>query len=287
MKRRDESIHSFHPLYMPGLEVIEGRNIHNEFRRHLHQTYIIGMVTQGRRRITQMQNTVTVVEREIFILNPGQVHSCGSDNPLGHSYKIISVSAQAMQTIASQLSEKQENAPNFKNIRYNDKELVLMFESLLKTLEAPESDMQCETEVIAFLAHLLLHFSEFPPSVQCMEKTRASVEKVCRYIKQNYGKNLALKDLAEVACLSPFHFQREFTRHMGITPHEYLQDFRISQAKKRLLQSENLADIAIQSGFADQSHFSRTFKKTVGISPGRYYLLNRDGKKRSIHGPHK
>ncbi|MCP4666303.1 MAG: helix-turn-helix domain-containing protein, partial [Deltaproteobacteria bacterium] len=60
------------------------------------------------------------------------------------------------------------------------------------------------------------------------------------------------------------------------TPHEYLFDFKISESKKKLLRSENIADIVIQLGFSDQSHFSKIFRKTVGVPPGKYCKTNKN-----------
>lgn len=275
MNQQDESIKSFDLPFVTGVEAISGRKINNEFRRHIHQTYIIGIVEQGKRIITHLEGTSLVSENEIFILNPGQVHTCRSESRSGHSYKILSVSCRVMQSIASQISKENEKKPFFKNIRYRNRELSERFKRLFKTIEEPESDIHSESGVIAFLTYLLLNIAESPPPVHDTGNQRDAIERVCRHITRNYAQNLSLKDLAGVACLSPFHFQREFTRNMGITPHEYLRDFRIAQSKKMLLKSEKLADISLQAGFVDQSHFSRIFKKTVGISPGRYFKINK------------
>jgi len=114
MKKQSESLKSFNLPFISGVEVISGINITNEFRRHIHKTFIIGLVTQGNRIINHPGGTDQISMNEIFIINPNQVHSCGSES-LGHSYKILSVSSQTMQSIASEISEKQENLPYFKN----------------------------------------------------------------------------------------------------------------------------------------------------------------------------
>jgi AraC-like DNA-binding protein len=128
----------------------------------------------------------------------------------------------------------------------------------------------CETLV----TYLIMSFSESPPLIYTTGEQSDSIKRVCDYIGKNFVENITLKKLANVACLSPFHFQREFKKSMGITPHEYLSDFRIRESKKMLLNSTDIADIAIQTGFFDQSHFSRIFRKTIGIPPGKYSKIN-------------
>ena len=118
MKKTRESIKVFSLPFFSGAEAIIGKNIINEFRRHIHKTYIIGIVEQGIRIITHLEGSNHVSENEAFVLNPGQVHSCSSVSQSGHSYKILSISSQTMQSIASQISEKPEKNPFFKKVHY-------------------------------------------------------------------------------------------------------------------------------------------------------------------------
>jgi AraC-like DNA-binding protein len=274
MKKQSGSIKTFNLPFISGIEVIFGKHIINEFRRHIHKTYIIGMIVEGKRVVTHSKGSAKILEKEIFVLNPNQVHSCSSENS-GHSYKILSVSPKAMRTIASYISGKQEKCPYFKKIHYKSGVLSDKMIRLFEVIVESESQIQIESALSSFLTDLILRFSESPPLICAVGEQKASIKRVCDYIRHNFTENLSLKKLAEVACLSPFHFQREFKKRVGITPHEYLSDFKIDQSKKMLLNSEDIAAIATQLGFFDQSHFSRIFRKTVGISPGKYSKTNK------------
>lgn len=63
---------------------------------------------------------------------------------------------------------------------------------------------------------------------------------------------------------------RNFTHEMQITPYQYLETIRINQAKKLLEAGIDLTEIAILAGFSDQSHFTRFFKKLIGLTPKQY-----------------
>lgn len=275
MTKPDQRIKTFDLPFMSGVEAIWGNNISNEFRRHVHHTYIIGTVENGRRIITHKDGRTEISKHELFILNPGQVHSCRSENLSGHSYKILSISCQALQSMAAQISEKSENPPFFKHIRYDDMALGRKLIRLFTSIETPESDIQIESDLYVFSGDLIMHCSHIPPTLSRIGEQRESIKRVCDHIRNHHTENLSIRELSAIACLSPFHFQREFKKNLGITPHEYLNDFRVSQSRKMLVKSGDIADTAVRLGFVDQSHFSRIFKKTVGIPPGKYARLNR------------
>ncbi len=79
-----------------------------------------------------------------------------------------------------------------------------------------------------------------------------------------------LNDLAAEAGLSLFHFIRAFHRRPGLTPHEYVVNVRIKHARQLLASGLPVARVAFQTGFADQSHLTRRFRASVGVTPGRY-----------------
>ena len=97
---------------------------------------------------------------------------------------------------------------------------------------------------------------------------------VCDYMQANFQRQVYLAELADLAQLSEYHFCRMFKQSMAQTPQAYLLAVRIEQVKLRVCNGQvSMADIALQCGFANQSHMGRYFKKLVGISPRQYRLL--------------
>ena len=91
---------------------------------------------------------------------------------------------------------------------------------------------------------------------------------VLDYIAKNYGQNIALKDLAGEAGISPFHFSRLFKQTIGQSPHQFVMAYRVEQARKMLTDLDRpMIDIAHSCGFSDQAHFSRVFKQIQGNTP--------------------
>jgi AraC-like DNA-binding protein len=82
---------------------------------------------------------------------------------------------------------------------------------------------------------------------------------------------LSIEQLAAIAGLSAFHFARAFKQSQGMTPHSYLVHRRIERAQQLLSTTDtSLSEIALISGFADQSHFARHFRQRVGVPPSAF-----------------
>ncbi len=97
-------------------------------------------------------------------------------------------------------------------------------------------------------------------------------ERVRDYIGTHLGDDLSLGELAQVAGLSPQHFATAFRKRADMTPHRYVLDQRIGEAKRLLAASNarSVADVAASLGFASQSHFTEVFRRRVGATPARY-----------------
>jgi AraC-like DNA-binding protein len=94
---------------------------------------------------------------------------------------------------------------------------------------------------------------------------------VVAHIHTHFGDNLDVKRLAKLAGISQSQFERRFNRIFGTTPYEYLLRVRITAARTLLETTDRtIADIACETNFYDHSHFTRTFKRIIGVSPGQY-----------------
>jgi AraC family transcriptional regulator len=121
---------------------------------------------------------------------------------------------------------------------------------------------------------LLRHFAPAsvttppPGGVLPREKLRAVVD----YIHAHLGAEVSLDELAAVAHLSPYHFARLFKNSTGLPPHQYVIARRVERAKELLRGRVRpaLAEVAAEVGFADQSHFTRHFRRLVGVTPKRF-----------------
>ncbi len=97
------------------------------------------------------------------------------------------------------------------------------------------------------------------------------LERVRNILEQRFAEPFKLSEIAAEAGVHPVHLAREFRKHYGTSVGEYLRRVRIEYACRELMGSNAaVTNIAFAAGFADQSHFSRTFKRLCGTTPGRY-----------------
>jgi AraC-like DNA-binding protein len=94
-------------------------------------------------------------------------------------------------------------------------------------------------------------------------------ERVRDYLHDNYMRPMTLDELAQVAALSPYHFQRQFKAHFHVTPHQMLMAIRLWRAKAFHPRHARRRSGAA-AGLTDQSHLTRAFTRRYGITPVRY-----------------
>ncbi|UFS70925.1 response regulator [Geomonas sp. RF6] len=107
----------------------------------------------------------------------------------------------------------------------------------------------------------------FPPPEGVPERLR----KAAAFMEENLARPLYLEGIARQACLSKFHFCREFKKFYGMSPMHFMLRRRIALATSLLDgDSAAISEVAIQCGFSDQSEFTKWFKKATGVTPSRY-----------------
>lgn len=97
------------------------------------------------------------------------------------------------------------------------------------------------------------------------------VNNALKYIEKNYAHKLTLLEVAEKTYISQWHLSKLLNKHMGQNFSEILNNIRVKEAKKLLIDpSLRIGDIAEKVGFVDVAHFSRVFRKNIGISANEY-----------------
>lgn len=136
-----------------------------------------------------------------------------------------------------------------------------------------------QEDLCAWVAMALNEFIELVYSSQDSKKI-TQIQPAINYIDANYDKLVTLKEIAKACCLSVSRLVHVFKEQMGITVIEYLTSIRIERAKQLLLTTDqNCTEVCFQSGFNNQSYFTRTFKDLTGVTPRQFRTHNiRKGK---------
>jgi len=101
------------------------------------------------------------------------------------------------------------------------------------------------------------------------------LEKVKEFLHENFSAPPCLSELAKAVNVHPTHLARVFRQFERCTVGDYIREVRINYARQRMLTSnEPLVEIALAAGFADQTHFTRSFKRVTGMTPTEFYRLS-------------
>ena len=100
---------------------------------------------------------------------------------------------------------------------------------------------------------------------------KSRLNHVREYIEHHLDGNISMTALAEVADLSLYHFAKAFKQSTGATPHQYVLARKIERAKELLSDpNRSVLEASARTGFVDQSHFTKIFRRLVGVTPTEF-----------------
>jgi AraC family transcriptional regulator len=168
-----------------------------------------------------------------------------------------------------------------RSIRYccgvHDRVISQIGQSVLSEMTSPTAAgrMLVETSSLllaARLAHSYLEAGGIQPQTPLRPGLDASrLRRVLEYVDEHLTGDITVADLADVACLSIFHFSRAFVATVGLPPHRYVSQRRLESAKAMVAAGRmSIGRIALDSQFSSQSSFNRAFRRATGMTPGAY-----------------
>ena len=118
--------------------------------------------------------------------------------------------------------------------------------------------------------------SSFPDNCAGLKPDRLA--RVLERIEHGLHEPLQIAQLAEAACLSPFHFARMFKHSTGKSPHAYVTEKRMAHAKALLATTDlSIAEVSRRTGYRTQAHFTGVFRQHTGVTPRRFRESSRPG----------
>lgn len=246
-----------------GVQAIEARSRH-AFPRHTHDGYGIGLIVRGAQRSWSGRGTVEAGAGNIITCNPGEVHD---GVPIGDTreWKMLYLAPALVGAVVADIREGARADFEFADPVIDKHTQVQAFEAAYEALTGRCADAGCAQERLILLLAGLLH--DKPPSYAVVPPGLARAK---ARIDDDPAAPIALAELAREAGVSRFQVVRGFARFTGFTPHAYIVQRRLDAARAMLAVGATLANAAAACGFADQSHFNRSFIDRYGVTPGAY-----------------
>lgn len=260
------------------IEAYRLEGIVQPFPKHFHEYYVIGFVEEGKRVLSCRNREYVIDKGSIVLFNPGDSHACVQRDNGTFDYRGFNISREVMTDLAEEVTGRRQ-PPGFSRNVICDGEAACYLRRLHEGVMQGLEDFGKEEALLFLILMLLQKYGQpFEESVTYpwgeersgIPDHREEVERACEFMEQHYGERICLEQICRHAALGKSTLLRAFTKSKGITPYRYLENIRISEAKKLLGQGVQPIDAAIRTGFSDQSHFTNYFSSFIGLSPGAY-----------------
>lgn len=251
------------------------------FPNHFHGFYVFGYVVSGQRFLSCKGIEYILSSNDIVLFNPKDNHGCAQCGSEPLHYLGINIPESTMRRLTLEITGD-DTLPCFSQTVVRNEEAARCLVPFHNAVMTDSREFEKEELLIFLLSILIKQYSTAfaEASTDCND----AIERACRLMDSQYAKPLTLAQFCECTGLSKSALLRAFTQAKGITPYRYLQTVRIGKAKKLLEQGATLMDTALQTGFYDQSHFSKFFTQFIGLAPGTYRdIFKHSGKGESTH----
>ncbi len=255
-----------------GVETCRVDNSRHAFPNHAHEgIYAIGLMERGGSYCLGPQKTESLVAAgEVALINPSQVHSGVPASGSRITYQMIYFDLDLMVTAAEDIFSRPSVTPEFLCMVKGDGRLWNCLQRLCRLLQLPGGRLEKESAILSTVAVLLPLCTNVAPTTAGHRRMGRGIRNAMELLAAELDRKLSLEEVAQAAGLSRYHFLRVFKRETGLSPHLFRTMRRIDRAKRLLREGRCLSEVALTVGFSDQSHFSNTFRKYTGATPGQY-----------------
>ncbi|EFI61977.1 MULTISPECIES: AraC family transcriptional regulator [Comamonas] len=253
-----------------GIESIHAHFQGHAYDAHAHDELLVGITQQGVQRFRCNRSLHTSVPGNAMLIEPGAVHDGHAPDDIGFTYVMLYLPTQCIGTLLNRrgLNGLAGIEPVFKNTLEGDPQLRDAIQQAFVAVHGSEGRLARDQALEQLLDVLSAHLQTDKSVVSNESRTR--MERVREHMHASLGEDLGLDELAEYAGVDRFRLTRQFKYAYGQSPHAYLVNLRLRSARALLAAGQRPAQVAMQLGFADQSHLGRWFQRAYRMSPASY-----------------
>ncbi len=265
--------------------------LHAQARRHRVDNYrgplSIKTVLRGRVSWIVGGRTLTVDRSSVLILGAGEPYSMDIDAPDGVETCCAFFSPGFVERVALDVTSPLEHSLEMPELPpdslpwlsalHGDRERALgkRVQSLAQRCSVRLFPSGFEEDFLLLAADLLEHYQQIREQSARIPAVRESTRREL-YRRLLIGRDfihsqtpgpVSLTTIARTACVSPFHFHRGFSRAFGMTPHAYVTELRLENARAKILRGSSVLEACVEAGFSSPSAFTRLFRARYGEAP--------------------
>ncbi|MEE1927338.1 AraC family transcriptional regulator [Streptomyces sp. TRM 70351] len=242
-------------------EVLHARITEHVYPMHTHDSWTLLIVDDGVVRYDLDRHEYGALEQLVTLLPPHVPHNGCSVKPTGFRKRVIYLDSSQLGDHLIGLAVG--------NPACDDPVLRERIHQLHNALTHPGDELEADSRLAFVAERLRAHLER-----RCEPKEPAAdpglAHRLRELLDECFVEGVTLREASEQLHAHPAHLVRVFSQEFGMGPHQYLTGRRVDLARGLLLAGMAPRAVAASAGFYDQSHFTRHFKRILGISPGQY-----------------
>lgn len=240
------------------------------YAAHSHSHWSLGAVTAGKSTFSYRDTTYQISAGDLVMMNPHWVHACNPIENQPWAYLMLYIDTHWLSELRYQLGLIE--APcwqNFTTAVTAQPELFSSYCDMASCLLDEHLDIEDKQSVLTkFLTYMMQVLAQESPAE--LPPAADALEQIAAYLRAHCTAEITLQSLCQKSGYSTGHLIRAFKQHFGLTPHAYMLNQRVQLGQKSLKEGKSIVETALNSGFNDQPHFQRTFKRLVAATPNQY-----------------
>jgi AraC-like DNA-binding protein len=245
-------------------------SLFNEYKLpdHFHETYCIGLLSQGIKQTKVEGNHSIIPANHACIVNPYQIHSDQNFDQDASLYRMIYVNSDVVKFIAKKYFASTGQKICFTNELISDPFVSI---AILNFFNDVSNENGLEQKLRVLIEILLNNYlAKTATEVKQYHQAQSALLETLNYARSNFSNKIDITKMASACKLSKYQFIRYFKKLTGITPATYIIICRMNHAKSLVLKGIPIGQAALEAGFYDHAQYCKFFKYYTGLSPQQY-----------------
>lgn len=254
---------------LPGVELRLACYREATFGNHTHVTYSIGLIDDGHTSFSLCGSKHRAGPGQMVVIEPLELHSCNPDPGQVMGYRMFYLDPEWLSL-----------DPSGARVRFSypvidDPELFGEWSDIFDLVRSDTPAADKRDAIARAVSRLVDDHADSLQSFDAPADLHA-VKIAKRVLSERVAERVTLVELAKQAGVSRSHLSRAFRAAEKLPPHRYQNQLRVQLAKEMLVDGASPGDVAVETGFSDQSHFSRVFREFTGATPVQYQQAGGD-----------
>jgi AraC-like DNA-binding protein len=253
-----------------GVELFEARLRRLAYRRHRHDTYAISLTELGVQAFTYRGATHVSTPGQVVVLHPDEPHDGHAGTEAGFGYRQLYIEPAMIFAATCALGDGVGFLPFVRQPVTMNPTLA----AAIRSAFSPDRESLAIDDVLLGVAAGLLAADRSNARAPLPRRVDVTaVDRARQFLDAETTRVVSSSELEGVTGLTRYELARQFRAFVGTSPYRYSLMRRLASARRQIAQSRPLVDVALETGFADQAHFTRRFTDAFGITPGQYSAL--------------